>query len=84
MLGFALDDLFAVGRNRRLKSSLSEKLAGKTLIATIRSVSVSYARHTSPVPPRPNSSIRRVASERRPVYGHTIGSEQLGRRFADC
>lgn len=40
-------------------SSLSEKCAGKSLMATILSVSVSYTRHTSPTPPRLSNSIRR-------------------------
>jgi hypothetical protein len=46
-------------RNRVSKTSSSAQFAGSIFKATTRSMAVSKARHTSPMPPRPSNSTNR-------------------------
>src|SRR5580692_11126010 len=54
MLGWFSEEIARASRSKRcLASDLSERCAGRILIATVRSRRVSRARYTSPIPPAP-------------------------------
>src|SRR5580704_4817457 len=55
MLGWFSDEMARASRSKRcLASGLSERCAGRILMATMRSRRVSQARYTSPMPPAPS------------------------------
>src|SRR5215831_13962924 len=54
MLGWFSEEIARASRSKRcFASGLSERCAGRTLIATVRSRRVSHPRYTSPIPPAP-------------------------------
>src|SRR3984893_8158163 len=54
MLGWFSEEIARASRSKRcFASGLSERCAGRILIATVRSRRVSRARYTSPMPPAP-------------------------------
>src|SRR2546421_4182182 len=55
MLGWLSEEIARASRSKRcFASGLSERCAGKILIATVRSRRVSLAQYTSPMPPLPS------------------------------